>query len=74
MPSLDQVMVASREPSVPDESAVFWILMSSSTSFSFMPLASRIWLPAVSTLMSLYWPLRCCSTKGRMPNETSACP
>ena len=51
MPSLDQVMLASSAPMVPAESAVLFSWMSSSNRLSFMPLASRIWLPAVSTEM-----------------------
>ena len=51
MPSVVQVMVASSEPMVPLELAVDFSWTSSMSMLTFMPLASRIWLPAVCTEM-----------------------
>ena len=51
MPSVVQVIVASSEPIVPFESALSVSRTSLMLIWTFMPLASRIWLPAVSIEM-----------------------
>ena len=51
MPSAVQVIVAFSEPIVPFESPLLCSRTSSMSTWAFMPLASRIWLPAVSIEM-----------------------
>ena len=51
MPSAVQVIVASSAPIVPFELPLSCSRTSSMLTLAFMPLASRIWLPAVSIEM-----------------------
>ena len=51
MPCDDQVMFATSEPIEPLEFAVSSSRTSLITTLTFMPLAWRIWLPAVSIWM-----------------------
>ncbi len=51
MPSAVQVIVAFSAPIVPFEFPVSCSRTSSMFTWAFMPLASRIWLPAVSIEM-----------------------
>ena len=51
MPSAVQVIVASSAPIVPFELPLLCSRTSSMLIWAFIPLASRIWLPAVSIEM-----------------------